>query len=152
MNTTEEQIKDILAEITDGADAKFIEVKSEVERAFIVQETERIMALHREVIGRWTRKINDLIEEVGDNPEQCLSIIGEQLNGGKEVFSNMPTKPKKVMMWNWKQIRAAIKVVYEKDAFPDSWGVQSLYQSVLASSLCKALPTPKRLRAKKKTK
>lgn len=83
--TMEEQIKDILAEITNGADAKFIEL-SGVEAAFVTQETERIMALHREVLGRQVKKINDIIEEFHNQPEGCLEIIYEALNGSKEVI------------------------------------------------------------------
>lgn len=83
--TMEEKVKDILAEITSGAEAKFKDCTG-VEAAFIVQETNRIMDLHREVLGNQIKKINNIIGEFGDNPEVCLSIINETLNGGKDII------------------------------------------------------------------
>ena len=38
----------------------------------------------REALSKMTSKIDDICEEFGSNPEQCLGIISEQLHGRKE--------------------------------------------------------------------
>ena len=81
----DEKVKDILAGIQNGADATFSELTG-VEAAFIAQETEEIMKLHREILGNYKREIDDIIGEFGDNPVQCLGILNEHLNGGRDII------------------------------------------------------------------
>ena len=83
--TMEEKIKNILASITNGDDTNFNELKG-IEAAFIAQETEEIMKLHREVLGQWKNKIDKIINEFDFDPKTCISIIDEHLNGKKETI------------------------------------------------------------------
>lgn len=81
----EKEIKDILTAIKTAEGITFDKL-TDKGKIFISQEAEKIMEMHREVLGVYKHKIQDIIAEFGENPKECLNILDEHLNGGKEII------------------------------------------------------------------
>ena len=85
----EHKVLDILAEVSTDADTVFADLKG-IQAAYVMQETERIMQLHREVLGtvltNQKEKLLQIVYEFEENPKECLSIVVEHLEGKRDVI------------------------------------------------------------------
>lgn len=85
--TTQDKIETI---INRHSPMPNFEIKEACAEEIVMEVVKPLLTSHeanilRETTKELSEKIGDIMAEFGDQPEACLSIIYEQLNGGKEV-------------------------------------------------------------------